>query len=105
MMEGNILSAAHWCEELLALPGHSALPGIILMGEPYCVPRFGFRRGGVRHYGRLGQFSDALMVIFPLNDVFFHPWEAVESQDFEEEESWTIGAERSGCSGFNAQRT
>ena len=83
MMEGNDIGGA-LVRETLGLAGSFGAAGIIIMGEPYYYPRFGFRRGA--EFGitdAWGNSPDALMV-YPLNDDFYSiHGKLIESPDFE----------------------
>ena len=70
MMEGNDIGGA-LVRETLGLAGSFGAAGIIIMGEPYYYPRFGFRRGAeLGITDAWGNSPDALMV-YPLNDDFY----------------------------------
>ncbi len=83
MMEGNNIGGA-LVRETLGLAKHAGAAGVVIMGEPYYYPRFGFRRGA--EFGITdaeGNTSDALMV-YPLNDDFSSiRGKLIESPDFE----------------------
>ena len=70
--------------ETIKLAKEAGYAGIVLMGEPYYYPRFGFQRGA--NYGLTdgeGNTFDALMCL-PLNDDFSGiKGKIVESRDFD----------------------
>ena len=99
MMEGNDIGGA-LVRETLGLAGSFGAAGIIIMGEPYYYPRFGFRRGA--EFGitdAWGNSPDALMV-YPLNDDFYSiHGKLIESPDFEKlDDQEALNEDRRGIS-------
>lgn len=82
-LEGNDIGGV-LMRETIRLAKEAGFAGIVLMGEPYYYPRFGFQRGA--KYGitdEQGNTFDALMCL-PLNDDFSDiKGKLVESKDFE----------------------
>lgn len=82
-LEGHDIGGA-LMRETIELAKNAGIAGIVLMGEPYYYPRFGFERGA--KYGitdEQGNSWDALMCL-PLNDDFTGiKGKLVESKDFE----------------------
>ena len=82
-LEGHDIGGA-LMRETIKLAKEAGYAGIVLMGEPYYYPRFGFERGA--KYGLTdpeGNVFDALMCL-PLNDNFSNiKGKIIESQDFE----------------------
>ena len=82
-MEGNDIGGA-LMRETIRLAKEAGFSGIVLMGEPYYYPRFGFERGV--NFGLTdeeGNSWESLMVL-PLNDDFSDiKGRLIESRDFE----------------------
>ena len=53
-LEGNDIGGAHM-RETITLAKEAGISGIVLMGEPYYYPRFGFERGAKYDHRRLWQ--------------------------------------------------
>ena len=82
-LEGNDIGGA-LMRETIKLAKDAGYAGIVLMGEPYYYPRFGFKRGG--DFGLTdwdGNVWDSLQVL-PLNDDFSGiKGKLFESKDFD----------------------
>lgn len=82
-LEGNDISGA-LLRETISLAKKAGIAGIVIMGEPYYYPKFGFKRGA--EFGitdAWGNTPDALMVL-PLNNDFLSvKGKLIESSDFE----------------------
>lgn len=83
MLEGHDIGGA-LMRETIKLAKDAGYAGIVLMGEPYYYPRFGFERGA--KYGITdaeGNSFDAMMCL-PLNDDFSEiKGKLIESKDFD----------------------